>query len=149
MTIKLTPLSKDNWLKCIDLKLSKAQSQFVASNLETIAESKFQDHYELRAIEDKGNAVGMLAFCPEVDEPVPGQFWLFRLMVDERHQGKGYGKKAVEMCIDEMKLHGATSIRTMCKPANLVARNCYEKLGFNVIGNLDDGDLLFELKILD
>ena len=66
-------------------------------------------------------------------------------MIAKSEQGKGYGKRAVELAIDEMKAREATAIRISCKPHNLVAKSCYLSIGFKEIGVLDDNDLLFEL----
>lgn len=144
MALKLFEVTKENWLDCASLKLAESQKGFVASNLKTIAESKFEEHYQLRAVVKDETIIGMLAYCPEVDEPVEGLYWLFRLMIDESYQGKGYGKRAIELCLIEMKDLGAVNIRTMCKPTNTAAEKCYLDLGFENIGNLDDGDILFQ-----
>lgn len=66
-------------------------------------------------------------------------------MIAKSEQGKGYGKRAVELAIDEMRAREATAIRTSCKPHNSVARNCYLSLGFKEVGVLEDDDLLFAL----
>ena len=143
----LTPVGKENWVECSRLSVRRDQQMNVASCLETIAESRFEPHYELRAIELDGTIVGMLAYCPEVDEPVDGLFWIFRLVIGKQFQGKGYGKKAVSLCLSEIQRMGGKWVRTMCKPANSSAISCYESLGFKRQGNLDDGDILFEIKL--
>ncbi len=143
--IHLTAVNKENWLKCAHLELDESQKEYLASNLATIAESKFAPHYVLLAITLEGKIIGMLAYCPEVDEPIAGLYWLFRIMIDYRCQGKGYGKQAIIKAIAEMREMGATRIRTMCKPENLAAQKTYLGLGFKQIGHLDDGDIEFEL----
>ena len=143
--IHLVPVDKSNWVKCYRLELHPEQVGNLATNLETIAQSAFEEHFILRCIMKGEKVVGMLAWCPEVDEPIEGLFWLFRLMIEKSEQGKGYGRRAVELAIDEMKARGATAIRISCKPHNLVAKSCYLSIGFKEIGVLDDDDLLFEL----
>jgi diamine N-acetyltransferase len=145
-TVSLTPVRKENWLECSRLSVKRDQKGNVASCLETIAESRFEPHYELRAIELDGRIVGMLAYCPEVDEPVDGLFWIFRLVIGKQFQGKGYGKKAIGLCLSEIRGMGGKWVRTMCKPGNGAAIRCYESLGFKRQGSLDDGDILFEIK---
>jgi diamine N-acetyltransferase len=87
----------------------------------------------------------MLAYCPEIDEPLPGLYWLFRIMVDKSFQNLGYGKAAIKLCIEEIRNRGALRVRTMCRPDNEVAQKVYASLGFSKVGKLDDGDLMFEL----
>lgn len=147
--IVLVPVSKENWVDCSYLKAGKGQEKNVASCLATIAESKFETHYELRAIEREGKIVGMLAYCPEVDEPTQGLFWIFRLLIDEEFQRKGYGAQAIRHCLEEIERKDGVVVRIMCKPGNSAAIRCYETIGFTRKGYLEDGDILYELKVRD
>ncbi|MCB1090143.1 MAG: GNAT family N-acetyltransferase [Verrucomicrobiae bacterium] len=146
--ITLRPVDRENWVACADLALGDGQEGLVASNLATIAQSKFEPHFRLRAIYDDESLVGMLAYCPE-DEPENLElFWLFRLMIDVSHQGKGFGAAAVTLAIDEMWRLGARRIRTMHKPGNAIASSLYEILGFEPTGErLEDGDIVRELNL--
>jgi diamine N-acetyltransferase len=141
----LVPVNRGNWNDCADLELEESQAGNLASNLKTIAESAFEPHYELRAITLEGSVIGMLAYCPEIDEPLPGLYWLFRIMVDKSFQNLGYGKAAIRLCIEEMRERGALRVRTMCRPDNEPAQKVYASLGFSKVGKLDDGDVIFEL----
>ena len=143
--LQLVPVHKGNWIDCAELELQAFQTGYLASNLRTIAESAFEPHYELRAIELKGKVIGMLAYCPEVDEPIEGLYWLFRIMIDKSFQNRGYGRAAIELAVQEMRARGALRIRTMCRPDNEAAMRCYLGLGFSMVGNLDDGDVVFEI----
>ena len=146
--ITLRPVDRDNWVACGGLVLGEDQVGRVASNLATIAESKFEPHYHLRAIYREETLVGMLAYCHEDDPEDRELYWLFRLMIDVASQGRGYGWAAVRLAIDEMKGLGATRIRTMHQAGNRVAASLYEKLGFESTGEvLDDGDEVRELRL--
>jgi diamine N-acetyltransferase len=146
--ITLRPVDRKNWVSCCRLSVGDHQSRLVASNLETIAESKFETHYHLKAIYHNEFVVGMLAYCHENDPENLELYWIFRLMIDSAYQGKGFGFKAMNLAIGEMKTLGAIRIRTMHKPGNLIAASLYEKLGFKLTGEiLDDGDILRELSL--
>ncbi|MDJ0635580.1 MAG: GNAT family N-acetyltransferase [Xenococcaceae cyanobacterium MO_188.B29] len=147
MAIKLKEVTKDNWIDCIDLSLYPEQEKNVASNVASIAESKFEPHYQLRAVYKEQKVIGFLAFCVEVDPPDPELYWLFRFMIDKHFQGQGYGTKALNLVIEEIRQLGAKRIHTMHKPSNKTAGKLYQKAGFVYIGHLDDGDLLMEKKI--
>ena len=114
----------------------------------TIAQSKFEPHFHLRAIYNEDLLVGLLAYCHE-DEPVDLElYWIFRLMIDISHQGKGFGLEAVRAAIGEIGKLGATRIRTMHQPGNAIASSLYKKLGFERTGEvLDDGDIVLELTL--
>ena len=143
--VTLQNVTAENWRACIRLKLHDDQVGFVASNVGTIAESKFNPHHHLRAIYADDQLVGMLAFCHEDDPEDLELFWIYRLMIDRVHQRNGYGIGAMRLAIEEIKTLGGMRIRTMRKPENVTAATLYTKLGFHSIGYLDDGDCLLEL----
>lgn len=147
ISVSLHPVDNSNWLACASLQLPEEQAGQLASNLATIAESKFETHVVLRAICRKDKVVGMLAWCQEIDEPTPEVYWLFRIMVAFDEQGKGIGRQAVELACAEMRRRGATRLRTMHRPGNHVANRLYTSLGFKTIGSLEDGDLLLEKSV--
>ncbi|MCB1204501.1 MAG: GNAT family N-acetyltransferase [Verrucomicrobiae bacterium] len=146
--ITLRPVDRENWVACSRLSLGEGQEGLVASNLATIAQSRFEPHFHLRAIYHEDSLVGMLAYCHEDDPEDLELYWIFRLMVDGVCQGKGYGSAAVKAAVDEMEGLGATRVRTMHKPENAVASSLYGKLGFERTGEvLDDGDIVLELNL--
>lgn len=147
MEIELKEVTKDNWIDCIDLSLYPEQEKNVASNVASIAESKFEPHYQLRAIYKDKKVIGFLAFCVENDPSDPELYWIFRFMIDKNFQGRGYGIKALNLVMAEIKQLGAKRIYTMHKPSNKTAGKLYQKAGFSYIGTLDDGDRLMEFKI--
>ncbi len=147
MCIKLQEVTKDNWIDCINLSLYSEQKDYLASNVDSIAESKFHPNNQLRAIYLKEKMIGFLAFCVEDDPPNPELYWIFRFMIDKHFQGQGYGTKALKLVIEEIKKLGAKRIQTMHKPKNKIAGQLYQTIGFSYIGNLDGGDLLMEMKI--
>lgn len=147
MCIELKEVTRDNWIDCIQLSLLPEQEGNVASNVDSIAESKFEPDNQLRAIYKDNQVIGFLAFCVENDPPDPELYWIFRFMIDKDFQGKGYGTKALNLVIDEIKQLGAKRVQTMHKPKNKRAGKLYLKAGFSYIGTLDDGDLLMEMPI--
>ena len=147
MCIELREVTKDNWIDCLHLSLSPEQEDYVAPNVDSIAESKFHPNNQLRAIYLKEKMIGFLAFCVEDEPPDPELYWIFRLMIDQQFQNQGSGTKALKLVIEEIKNLGAKRIQTMHKPENKIAGKLYQKMGFSYIGSLDDGDLLMEMTL--
>lgn len=145
LMVTLRDVTAENWRSCIGLSLHDHQVGYVASNVGTIAESKFNPHFHIRAIYADDLLVGMLAYCHEDDPEDLELYWIFRLMIDRHYQGNGYGIDAMRLAIDEIKKLGAKRVRTMHKPENSAAAAIYAKLGFRPAGTLDDGDCLLEL----
>jgi diamine N-acetyltransferase len=44
--------------------------------------------------------VGFLMYCIDEDD---GEYWIYRLMIDKRHQSKGYGKEALIKLLEIIK----------------------------------------------
>jgi diamine N-acetyltransferase len=147
LMVTLRDLTRDNWVECIRLTLHENQQGNLASNIATIAESKFEEHHRLRAIYLDERLVGLLAYAHEDDPPDEDLFWIFRLMVDKNYQRQGIGLAAMQLAIAEIAELGASRIRTMHKPTNLAAASLYRKLGFREIGFLGDGDVLLEMRL--
>ena len=75
-------------------------------------------------------------------------YFLWRMMVDENHQNKGYGRIALTALLDEIKtfpLGEADTMFTSVVPGNEHATRLYESLGFHKTGEVEDGEELMEL----
>lgn len=104
------------------------------SNAISIAQTKFEPSLKAYAIFYDERAAGFLMFNT-VKEELDG-YWIYRIMVDKANQGKGIGKKATELMLDEMaKLPDADKIVVGYHPDNEGAHNLYKSLGF-----VDNGD---------
>lgn len=136
---KLVEVDESNWRECVKLEVSDAEKHYVDRNVFAIAEWKFEPENKIRAIYSRSELVGMLAYY--YHDGYYGQFyWLYHLMIEPVHQGKGHGQDAVNLAVAEMRELGATDIVTSHHPENIRAKHIYEKLGFKSNGALDGGD---------
>lgn len=87
----------------------------------------------------------MFAFEPDYEDP-DDRYWLWRFMIDVRYQGRGYGRKALELIIAYFKEHGATNIRLSTKAANQKAIHLYESFVFAANGDMNGEETVFELR---
>ncbi|MCL6602998.1 MAG: GNAT family N-acetyltransferase [Paenibacillus sp.] len=147
MVIELKPLSIENWYDCTQLKVKQEQnSVFPAPVVYWIAESKFVHDFELRAIYSGALLVGFIVYCTTPDED--GNYWIPALMIDENHQGKGFGKKAMGKLIDLMSQNGFKRLMIGHRPNNLIAGNLYESLGFQGASEeIIDGEIIRFLQL--
>ncbi len=144
MNIELRPLTRRNWRDCARLKLAPGQERLVAPNIASIAESKFELHYEPRAVYADGEMVGFLMYCPEGDG---GLYWIFRLMTARDHQGRGVGTRALQLALAEIADRGGRRVRISHIPDNAVASKLYRRLGFRSTGEIEAGELVLELEL--
>lgn len=147
MVITLKPVSIENWYECTQLRVKPEQLHvFPAPVVYWIAESKYVDDFELRAIYGEEVIVGFLVFCTNPDQD--DNYWIPAIMIDEKHQGKGYGKAAMEALIQYMRISSCTRIMIGHRPDNKIAGKLYESLGFiKVSEDIIDGEIVRLLQI--
>jgi len=134
MQIELRPVTNENWEACCALELTAEQQGFLEPNVYSIAQAGFEPTLVMRAIYAADELVGFLMYNSEREE-LDG-YWIYRLMVDRRHQGSGIGREAVRLLLAEMQqLPEATCIVVGYHPDNQAAHQLYERLGF-----IDHGD---------
>jgi len=139
--ISLRSIDQNNWEKCIQLKPKQEQQKFIASNLYSIAESQFLSGFVTRAVYFDEELVGfsMYGLDPEDDN-----YWIYRFMIDERFQGRGYGKDAMQLIIREIeRKNDRTDVIFLgYHPDNEGARQLYAKVGFKETGMAPWGEML-------
>lgn len=134
---EIRPVTKENWKELVRLKVREDQTHFVASNLYSIAEAQFGDDYEghwdlypCGIYSDVGAPVGFLMYGFNFDHPKQ-QAFIIRLMVDEKHQGKGYGRFGMQWMIERFQADDRIrNVGISYEPENEVGRKLYASLGF-------------------
>lgn len=61
-------------------------------------------------------------------------YFITRMMIDYRHQGKGYGKAAMLLVIEELNKMGTHEIYTSFVSTNEGAKKLYTSIGFRHTG---------------
>ncbi|MGJ7912527.1 GNAT family N-acetyltransferase [Neobacillus sp. LXY-1] len=83
--------------------------------------------------------------------PILNVYFITRLMIDYRYQGKGYGKAAMLEIINQMKQFPWEEIFTSIVPTNERAKQLYTSLGFKDTGRAvefgNESEPLFCLKL--
>ena len=149
MKTELLKLTEDNLQQCFDLKVSREQMQYIASN-ENSWETAKENEKVTRpfAIYCDGKMVGftMFAFDEEYENP-NDRFWLWRFMIDKNLQGNGYGTAALQVVIRYFREHGANNIRLSTKETNTTALSLYHKAGFRETGEMNGEEIVLELHL--
>jgi len=125
------------------LRVAPDQEQFVAPNAISFAEALFHATAWFRAIYAGDEPVGFVMLDDNPDKP---EYYLWRLMLDAGQQGKGYGRRAVELVIDYVTTRpGATELRVSWVPGDGGPEGFYHSLGFEPTGEIDDGEVVARL----
>ncbi|MGQ0514953.1 GNAT family N-acetyltransferase, partial [Bacillus sp. D-CC] len=105
--IYLKAIDKSNWKEAIRLSVKKEQQTFIASNLYSIAEVQFLDNFYAKGIYLDKKMIGFTMFGIDSDD---NNYWIYRLMIDKKFQGKGIGKQAIHLVIDEIRRNNYANI---------------------------------------
>lgn len=116
------------------------QAAFVASNEASLEEAEDNPACVPLIIRASGEPVGFAMYALDEDD---GNYWIYRLMIDARFQGKGYGWAALNRIIRMLsELPGCSCVVLGVKPENEGARRLYERAGFRMTGDVIDGELV-------
>jgi len=154
MSAELRPVTSANWRELTKLQVREDQKNFVASNLYSIAESQFgydsaHGHwsYSTFGIYDGDIAVGFLMYGLNFEHP-RHQAFITRLMVDEKFQGKGYGRFGMQKALETFRSdERIRNVAISYEPDNEVARKLYASLGFYESGEMVGDETLAVLKL--
>ncbi|MCL2592958.1 MAG: GNAT family N-acetyltransferase [Defluviitaleaceae bacterium] len=136
---------------CFEICELKADEAFVATNEESMIEA-YAYYVEngvgpiAYGIYNDETPVGfiMAEYClDENDNDGKPYYYLWRMMIDNNHQGKGYGKTALNLFIQEIRKFpqgDAEKFFTSVVPENEVATKLYESFGFVKTGEMVDDE---------
>ncbi len=128
MTVSLREITMADFGECIRLRVAETQRDFVASNLFSLAEAKADGVSNPLAVYAEGQMVGFIMYDVNRAER---RGYVSRLMIDERFQGRGYGRAALTEVIERLRREpGLHDIQTSYHPENTAAAALYASLGF-------------------
>lgn len=133
--VHLRRVTRENFKECLRLQVSESQKGLVASTTESLAEAYVDPNlfplaiYDVAACGYEQPEVPIVGFT--MYEIVAGVGFIMRLMVDEKHQKKGYGRAAMTEVIRRLKLcPDVEIIATSYQKENELAAKLYRNLGF-------------------
>lgn len=145
MSITLREVTKDNYEDVCSLEVADDQKGHLSSNIESILESKFHETLTPRAIYSDEVPVGFIMGERTSEKEIE----IFRFMIDQKYQKKGFGRTALELAFSEIKqLDGVTQIQICYHPDNEVAKRLYLNVGFKEIGMDESGNDMLAVKQL-
>ena len=134
--VHLREITKENLDAVLELKVAKEQEDYVSTVVQSLAQAwVYRDTAYPFAIYDDDVLVGfvMMGFYE-----VKQQYTLWKLLIDERYQHRGYGRQAVELAkrylIDTF---GVAEIYLGVHEDNAAAIRLYQSVGFTATGERD------------
>lgn len=152
----------ENVQECIELEVLPEQTRFVGHNASSLGSAYAANSVRglgsramPYAIYAGGKMVGFIMYAflkPEYDDEYgigSDYYYFWRFMIDKNHQGKGYGKAALEELIKEIKSKpcgDAEYLIVSYVPDNSI-KNLYFSFGFEETGDVVDGEAVAKLKL--
>lgn len=131
-SVSLREVTAENLRAILTLKVAEKQQGYVAPNAVSIAEAHYTPGAWFRAIYADDTPVGFAMTFEDRNRPL---YMLWRFMVDERYQRRGFGRRALELVIDRVRtLPGATELLLTHVPGEHGPEAFYRRLGFEHTG---------------
>lgn len=144
-TVELVEITSSNLSTVASLATHRHQERFVAPMARSFSQAlvppTHNDHRVvplMRAVQADEEIVGfMMLSAPSPGEPVP---YLWRFLIDRRHQRRGVGRRAIQLLADEMRADGHDALMVSWEEGPGGPRPFYEGLGFVPTGVDADGE---------
>jgi RimJ/RimL family protein N-acetyltransferase len=148
--LRLVEITPENQRKVARLQTHRSQQAFVATVTESYGDALFPEIYKgepmipwMRAIEADGELAGFVMLgLPTASEP---ETYLWRLLIDRRHQRRGIGARALDLVVDECRRRGDRSLMTSWVPGKGSPEPFYRRYGFEPTGDIEDGEVVARL----
>ena len=146
--ITLKKIDETNFLSAFGLKLREGQERFVSHPVRSLAQAYVYYHqctpFGIFCDEQMVGYV-MVIYDYDLEE-----YDVWHLMIDKEHQGRGYAKEAMRLCLEYIagKPFGDSHKVVMtCAPENIPAMRLYQGLGFRETGNADEDEIELALML--
>jgi len=146
--ITLRRIDESNFLDAFQLELSEEQKGFVSHPIRSLAQAYVYYHQCTPFGIYAGEA--MVGYAMVIYDYDTGEYNLWHLMIDKNHQRRGYGKQAVQICLDYIRqkpFGPGNSVLLTCHEHNIIAVALYKSLGFRETGNQDGEEIEMKLNL--
>lgn len=143
--LRLVPVDNENRAECRALSVTEEQLPLVASNAKSLREAAQDPSLVPRALMDAERVVGFAMYQRRGADSAH----IWRVMVGEEFQGRGFGRRLMELLLAEVKAGGARRISISHRPQNRAAAHLFEQFGFVEQDLEPDGEVVRLLELGD
>ena len=159
--LELKKINRKNVADILNLEVFDNQKGFVATNNSSVIEAYIaiteNNHVFTFGIYNDDTPVGFLMIGFDVnsdDEGAPkianGNYNIWRLMIDKKFQGKGFGKKAMKLALEFINTFPCGTAKycwLSYESENDLARQLYKSVGFVETDEKDGDEIVAVLKL--
>jgi len=126
--MELREVTADNWREVASIEPREDQGRFVASVAYYLNLCHYGEEWQPLALYQDDEPVGFAMWGYDAEDD---SYWIGGFVIDAEHQGKGYGRAAMEALLDHLaKQPGYREAALSYEPENTAARRLYASLGF-------------------
>ncbi|PPA71726.1 GNAT family N-acetyltransferase [Jeotgalibacillus proteolyticus] len=152
MEVQLKRVTEENKEEVVKLHGKEEQrdcTRTVAESLEKIETKSEEDHSEYIpfAIYDDETVVGFMLYTYE--DETTNNYWIEGMIIDEKYQGKGYGRAGLKKLIDWISenFRNCSEIRAAVSTDNESAYELYKNFGFVPSGEMKGEESILYLVV--
>ena len=144
-TVTLREVTAETVRAVCALEVASTQRGYVAPNAVSIAQAHFEPKAWFRAVYAGEEPVGFVMLHEDTEKP---EYFLWRFMVAAQHQGKGYGRQALDLVVEHVRsLPGARVLGSSFVPGEHGPQAFYLRYGFVETGEVDEGERVIRLDL--
>jgi ribosomal-protein-alanine N-acetyltransferase len=144
--VSLEPVSSLNWRDVVRVKARRSQQRWVADVTRYLAMCRYDGVWVPLAVRTRDEVVGFLMWAHDPDDL--GSYWLGGVMIDKKHQGRGYGRDALRAAIGYLStMPGCRVVALSYLQDNEVAAALYASLGFVETGEMEHDEVVARLPV--
>jgi diamine N-acetyltransferase len=153
--VHLREVTPANLASVTALAVDEAQTQYVASVADSLDEAAQTPDARpwYRAVYDSDTLVGFVMISDGITVSNPeylGPYFLWRLLIDRQHQGRGYGAAALRLVVDHLRGRpDARVLLTSAVPGPDSPLGFYLRFGFRETGQVHEGETVLALDLPD
>lgn len=157
MSVTLREITADNRAAVEALAVGPGQGEYVAGVTDSLAEAAETPAAApwYRAVYADDTPVGFVMLSDGItaenmaNPEFLGPYFLWRLLIDHRHQGHGYGAATIDLVVDHLRADhpDAHVLLTSCVPGPATPLGFYLRQGFRRTGQVHEGETVLELPI--
>ena len=144
--VRLVEITAGTARAVMELRTHPNQRRFVAPVAQSYADAMFPDAVDgmpvvpwMRAIEADGELAGFVMLTAVTEHhPEP---YLWRLLIDRRHQRRGIGERVVALLVTQLRWEGHRTLLVSWHPGAGSPEPFYLARGFVPTGRIDDGEI--------
>lgn len=151
MNLQIIPVNRWNQDKILALHVAESQKTFIETPAQCLKEASVVRLWRPVGIYDGNAPIGFAMYGLWKSKRIGNRVWLDRFLINEHHQGKGYGTASLHVLISRLfPEFDCNEIYLSLYADNAPAMRLYERFGFRQNGELDiNGELVMVLKKSD